>query len=116
MPGIRRIGTGKTFRYLSAKGHVIHDRVTLARIRSLAIPPAWTNVWICPLAEGHLQATGRDSRNRKQYRYHPSWREVRDSTKFDRMADFSRILPKIRSRVKRDLARKGFSREKVLAT
>jgi DNA topoisomerase-1 len=88
----------------------------LARIRSLAIPPAWRDVWICPVAEGHLQAVGRDARHRKQYRYHPEWRSVRDETKFDRMADFGKILPTIRRRVKRDLARSGLSREKVLAT
>jgi DNA topoisomerase I len=116
MAGIRRIGTGKTFRYLSPKGRVLRDRSTLARIRALAIPPAWRDVWICPLEEGHLQAVGRDARHRKQYRYHPRWREVRDATKFDRMADFAKVLPKIRARVKRDLVRPGLPKEKVLAT
>ncbi len=116
VPGIRRIGTGKAFRYISPKGRVLRDRTTLARIRSLAIPPAWTEVWICPSEEGHLQAVGRDARKRKQYRYHPRWRQVRDETKFDRMADFAKVLPRIRRRVKRDLARQGLPKEKVLAT
>jgi DNA topoisomerase I len=116
MPGIRRIGTNKTFRYIGPKGRVVHDRETLARIRTLAIPPAWTEVWICPDPEGHLQAVGRDARKRKQYRYHPRWREVRDGTKFERMAAFGKVLPKIRRRLKRDLAKSGFPREKVLAT
>src|SRR5438105_2863594 len=116
MPGIRRLGTGKTFRYIGVRGHIIRDRATLARIRSLAIPPAWTNVWISPLAHGHLQATGRDARKRKQYRYHPLWRQVRDSTKFEHMADFGTVLPKLRARVKRDLSKQGLPREKVLAT
>jgi DNA topoisomerase-1 len=115
-PGIRRIGTGKTFRYIGTQGRALHDRETLSRIRSLAIPPAWTDVWICPHADGHLQAVGRDARKRKQYRYHARWREVRDETKFDRMAAFGKVLPKIRRRVKRDLAKSGFNREKVLAT
>jgi len=116
MPGIRRIGTGKTFRYIGPNGRVIRDTATLARIRSLAVPPAWTDVWICPIDEGHLQAVGRDARQRKQYRYHPRWREVRDSTKFDRMADFGKVLSKIRAHVKRDLAKTGLPKEKVLAT
>ena len=116
VPGIRRIGAGKAFRYISPKGRVLRDRATLARIRSLAIPPAWTEVWICPSEEGHLQAVGRDARKRKQYRYHPRWRQVRDETKFDRMADFAKVLPTIRGRVKRDLARPGLPKEKVLAT
>src|SRR5438046_3011261 len=116
LPGIRRLGAGKTFRYIGPNGSVVRDPAALSRIRSLAIPPAWTDVWICPLAEGHLQATGRDARNRKQYRYHPSWREVRDGGKFDRMADFEKALPKIRARVKRDLARPGLPRQRVLAT
>ena len=116
MPGIRRVGAGKSFRYLAPNGRLIRDPGILARIRSLAIPPAWTDVWICPIPEGHLQAVGRDARHRKQYRYHPEWRAVRDETKFDRMADFGKVLPRIRQRVKYDLARKGLSREKVLAT
>jgi DNA topoisomerase I len=115
-PGIRRIGTGKASRYIRPDGHVIRNSSTLARIRALAIPPAWTDVWICPFEEGHLQAVGRDARKRKQYRYHHRWREVRDSTKFDRMADFGKALPRIRARVKRDLARPDLPKEKVLAT
>lgn len=115
-PGIRRTGSGKIFRYVGPSGRLVRDVETLKRIRSLAIPPAWRDVWICPVGEGHLQAVGRDARNRKQYRYHSRWREVRDSTKFDRMAAFGKLLPKIRIRVKRDLARDGLPKEKVLAT
>lgn len=116
MAGIRRSPRGKTFRYTAPSGRVIRDPATLSRIRSLAIPPAWTDVWICPLDEGHIQAVGRDARKRKQYRYHPRWREVRDSTKFERMIDFGKVLPKIRARVKRDLARQGLPKERVVAT
>ena len=116
MPGIRRVGVGKSFRYFGPDGRLIRDSAALGRIRSLAIPPAWTDVWICPIEEGHIQAVGRDARHRKQYRYHPRWREVRDETKFDRMVDFGRVMPKMRMRVKRDLARKGLPKEKVLAT
>jgi len=116
MAGIRRIGTNKTFRYFGPNGRLIRDASTLTRIRALVIPPAWTDVWICPIEEGHLQAVGRDARRRKQYRYHARWREVRDETKFDRMAAFGKVLPKIRARVKRDLARQGLPKEKVLAT
>jgi DNA topoisomerase-1 len=116
MPGIRRIGSGKTFRYIGATGRLVRDPQTLARIRSLAIPPAWTDVWICPIDVGHLQAIGRDARGRKQYRYHPRWREVRDETKFYRMADFGRVLSKIHARVRKDLAKAGLPKEKVLAT
>jgi DNA topoisomerase-1 len=95
---------------------VIRDGETLTRIRSLAVPPAWRNVWICPDPEGHVQATGRDARNRKQYRYHPRWREVRDGNKYGRMIAFGRALPLIRKRIEQDLARPGLSREKILAT
>src|SRR5437588_5287415 len=116
IPGIRRLGTKKTFRYIGPNGRVIRDTDTLARIRSLAVPPAWTNVWICPFPEGHLQAVGYDARRRKQYRYHSRWRQVRDSTKFDHMVLFGKVLPKIRARVKRDLVRPGLPKEKVLAT
>jgi DNA topoisomerase-1 len=116
MPGFRRIGTKKVFRYLDTQGHVIKSPGTLQRIQRLAIPPAWTNVWICPTAEGHLQAVGRDARGRKQYRYHPHWRETRDETKYDRMAAFGNALPKIRRRVARDLREKQLTRNKVLAT
>ena len=115
-PGIRRIGTGKSFRYIKAGGGIVRDAPTLNRIRALVIPPAWRDVWICPDPEGHLQAVGRDARGRKQYRYHPQWREVRDSTKFDRMAIFGKVLPKIRKTVSRDLKRPGLPKEKVLAT
>ncbi len=94
---------------------MVRDAETLARIRSLVIPPAWKDVWICPNADGHLQATGRDARGRKQYRYHPRWREVRDEDKYSRMIDFVRALPRIRRRVRRDLSRRGMPREKVLA-
>src|SRR5215510_14309272 len=100
-PGIRRIGSGKTFRYISPNGRVIRHAETLQRIRSLAIPPAWTDVWISPIPEGYLQAIGRDARGRKQYRYHSRWREVRDSTKYNGMIAFGKALPKIRSRVER---------------
>lgn len=116
MPGFRRIGTKKVFRYLDTAGHVIKDAETLRRIQRLAIPPAWTDVWICPSPNGHLQAVGRDARGRKQYRYHPEWRQSRDETKYDRMIAFGRALPKIRRRVARDLKKEGLTREKVLAT
>jgi len=115
-PGIRRLKSGKTFRYVTPEGKPLRDRETLARIKSLVIPPAWTDVWICPIANGHLQATGRDARGRKQSRYHPKWREVRDENKYERMVHFAAALPLIRARVKEDLARPGMPREKVLAT
>lgn len=92
------------------------DPVTLRRIKALAIPPAWTEVWICPYENGHIQATGRDEQGRKQYRYHPRWRETRDAAKFGHMVEFARTLPRIREQVERDLGRPGLSREKVLAT
>ncbi|HWQ34679.1 MAG TPA: DNA topoisomerase IB [Blastocatellia bacterium] len=114
-PGIRRRRTGKGFSYLGADGKPVRDSETLSRIRSLAIPPAWTQVWICPLTNGHLQATGRDTRGRKQYRYHARWRAVRDETKYDRMIAFGQALPRIRERTERDLALPGLPREKVLA-
>jgi DNA topoisomerase I len=115
-PGIRRKRAGKGFAYVGPDGKTIRDAKELARIRSLAIPPAYTDVWICPSPNGHIQATGRDARGRKQYRYHPKWREVRDETKFGRMLAFSEALPKIRARVERDLGLPGLPREKVLAT
>ncbi|HEU4588597.1 MAG TPA: hypothetical protein VFS11_08115 [Gemmatimonadales bacterium] len=115
-PGIRRQRRGKGFTYTGPDGQPIRDAATLARIRSLAIPPAYTDVWICPDPRGHLQATGRDARGRKQYRYHPAWRAVRDETKFERMVAFSEALPGIREQVDRDLRRQGLPREKVLAT
>ena len=114
-PGIRRRRAGKSFSYRDPEGRVIHDEETLKRIKSLAIPPAWTDVWICPDPNGHIQATGRDARGRKQYRYHPRWREVRDEAKYGRMLVFGRVLPQIRARVEADLARPGLPREKVLA-
>jgi DNA topoisomerase-1 len=115
-PGIRRKRAGKGFAYVGPDGKTIRDAKELARIRSLAIPPAYTDVWICPYPSGHIQATGRDARGRKQYRYHARWREVRDETKFGRMLAFSQALPKIRARVERDLGLPGLPREKVLAT
>jgi DNA topoisomerase-1 len=115
-PGIRRKHAGKNFSYIGLDGKPIHDKDELQRIRSLAIPPAWTNVWICPKPNGHIQATGRDAKGRKQYRYHPRWREVRDETKYNRMVAFGEALPKIRERVAHDLALPGnLSHEKVLA-
>ncbi|MDB5792612.1 MAG: topoisomerase [Massilia sp.] len=119
-PGIRREREGDrergSFRYYSAKGEPVDDEATLKRIKSLVIPPAWTEVWICPQANGHLQATGRDARGRKQYRYHPKWRSVRDEAKYERMINFGQALPLIRSEVDRALKLPGLPREKVLAT
>jgi len=115
-PGIRRVRSGKGFRYVDADGHAVRDAARLARIRSLVIPPAWEQVWICPTPRGHIQATGRDARGRKQYRYHPRWREVRDETKYGQLVAFGRALPALRRRLERDLARPGLPREKVLAT
>lgn len=115
-PGIRREPNGKGFRYRDPGGKIVHDSETLSRIKSLAIPPAWTGVWICPNPNGHLQATGRDDRRRKQFRYHARWREIRDETKYARMIIFARALQKIRRRVKKDMALSGLPRNKVLAT
>ncbi len=114
-PGITRKARGSSFGYVDAHGRAVRDKNILGRIRSLVIPPAWTNVWICPIENGHLQATGFDARKRKQYRYHPRWREVRDDSKYEKMIAFARALPKIRKRVARDLKRRGLPREKVLA-
>src|SRR5690606_36996205 len=114
-PGIRRRTRGKGFTYLGPDGPAVRDHDTLARIRTLAIPPAWQEVWICPLENGHVQATGRDARGRKQYIYHPDWVAVRDANKFARMQAFGRALPAIRRRVASDLALPGIPREKVLA-
>ena len=113
-PGIRRVGRPKAFRYVGPKGRPVSAR-DAARIRSLVIPPAWTEVWICPNPRGHLQATGRDARGRKQYRYHPKWREVRDGTKYGRLIEFARALPRIRRRTETDLRAAGLTRSKVLA-
>lgn len=115
-PGIHRHRSGKAFRYTTPEGKALRDAEALARIRSLVIPPAWTDVWICPTENGHLQATGRDARGRKQSRYHARWREVRDADKYGRMAAFAKALPRIRRAVKRDLKLPGMPREKVLAT
>jgi DNA topoisomerase-1 len=115
-PGIRREAAGDGFRYVAPDGTIIEDEATLARIKALAIPPAYTDVWISPLANSHLQATGHDAKGRKQYRYHPKWRAFRDENKYDRMMAFGAALPRIRERVARDLARPGLPREKVLAT
>ena len=114
--GIRREKRGRDFRFLNADGRAIKDGDNLRRIRKLAIPPAWTDVWICPDPNGHLQATGRDARGRKQHRYHTRWREVRDENKYNRMIAFAKALPKIRERTARDLAKPGLPMEKVLAT
>ena len=115
-PGIRRLRAGRGFTYRTANGASVRDFATRRRIQALAIPPAWTAVWICPAPEGHIQAVGRDARGRKQYRYHPRWRETRDATKYARLALFAARLPAIRRRVDEDLARPGLPREKVLAT
>ncbi len=115
-PGISRRAAGKGFTFLDASGKKVRDPETLRRIRSLVIPPAWTDVWICPADNGHIQATGRDARRRKQYRYHPEWHAVRDEAKYSRVLDFGERLPRIRRRVAADLRRRGMSREKVLAT
>lgn len=115
-PGIRRVRAGEGFHYLGVDGKRIRDRAELARVASLGIPPAWTDVWICPRRDGHLQATGRDARGRKQYRYHQRFREVRDETKYHRLLAFAAALPGIRGRVEDDLAQPGLSRGRVLAT
>jgi len=115
-PGIRRKHAGKAFTHIAPDGRTIRDRETIRRIKRLAIPPAWTDVWICPDPRGHLQATGRDGRGRKQYRYHPRWREVRDAVKYDRMLAFAQALPQIRRRTDEHLELAGLPREKVLAT
>ena len=114
-PGVTRRRAGRGFVYRRPDGQRLTDRATLDWIRSLAIPPAWTDVWICPVRRGHLQATGRDARGRKQYRYHPRWRAERDSAKYGRMIAFGRALPRIRRRVTRDMRRSGLPRERVLA-
>ncbi|HEX8232582.1 MAG TPA: DNA topoisomerase IB [Caulobacteraceae bacterium] len=114
-PGIRRLKAGKGFTYKDTEGRTVKDFATLDRIKSLVIPPAWTDVWICPDPDGHIQATGRDQRGRKQYKYHPRWRETRDETKYGRMAAFGRVLPRLRKRVEADLSLRGLPKEKVLA-
>ena len=115
MPGIHREKWGEGFRYRSVAGALIEDEKSLERIQALALPPAYTDVWICPLPNGHLQATGRDAKGRKQYRYHERWRAVRDETKFDRMIAFGEVLPALRERVVVDITLPGLPREKALA-
>ncbi|NZA26177.1 DNA topoisomerase IB [Luteimonas sp. SJ-92] len=114
-PGISRRRAGRGFCYRMPDGSVVRDADVLARIRALAIPPAYTEVWICTDARGHLQATGRDARRRKQYRYHPRWAQVRDEGKYERLVEFARALPKLRRRLRIDLKRPGLPRDKVLA-
>jgi DNA topoisomerase-1 len=115
-PGIRRKKCGSGFGYFGVSGTQIHDKAILKRIRKLAIPPAWTDVWICSKRNGHLQATGRDAKGRKQYRYHPAFREVRDATKYEHIVEFAKSLPAIRAKVKEHMGLNGLSRNKVLAT
>lgn len=115
-PGYARKGRDGEFEYLDTEGKRIRDEQRLLRIKRLVVPPAWTDVWICPSPSGHIQATGRDARGRKQYRYHDRWRELRDENKFDRLADFAKALPKIRRRVNQDLRLPGLPQQKVLAT
>src|SRR5438445_734748 len=114
--GYTRKAKGDDFNYFDTEGKLIRDEQRLLRIKRLAVPPAYTRVWICPSPSGHIQATGRDARGRKQYRYHERWRELRDENKFDRLAAFAKALPKIRRRVAKDLKLRGLPREKVLAT
>jgi DNA topoisomerase-1 len=115
-PGIRRETGTLGFKYIGTNGRVIRNKAEITRINKLAVPPAWTNVWICPNPRGHIQATGRDAKGRKQYRYHHQWRAFRDDNKYGRMMAFAEALPKIRHRTTIDLARPGLPREKVLAT
>jgi DNA topoisomerase I len=115
-PGIRRKKAGTGFSYARADGSKLTEKDVLKRIKALAIPPAWTEVWICPFADGHLQATGRDAKGRKQYRYHPRFREVRESTKYEHVVAFADALPAIREKVLEHMALRGLPREKVLAT
>jgi DNA topoisomerase IB len=114
-PGIRRVRAGKGFSYVDADGHRVRDADELARIRALAIPPAWQDVWICPWPNGHLQATGVDARGRKQYRYHDAWRERRDAEKFEHMVSFGEALPMLRDQVREHLALDGMPEERALA-
>jgi DNA topoisomerase I len=115
LPGITRHSARKGFDYRVPDGELVRDIETLKRIRTLAIPPAWTAVWICPYSNGHIQAIGRDKRGRKQYRYHPRWRDVRDESKYGKMLIFGRVLPTIRKRVDADLSSRGLTRQRVLA-
>jgi len=115
-PGIARKSVGKAFAYVLPSGRRVKDPRTKARIKRLAIPPAWTDVWICPTASGHIQATGRDARGRKQYRYHPEWQKSRDETKYYKMLTFAKALPRLRKRLRQHMRRRRLDREKVLAT
>jgi DNA topoisomerase-1 len=114
-PGIARLGSARRFRYTYANGRRVRDSATLARVGALAIPPAWTHVWVCANALGHIQATGRDARGRKQYRYHAKWRTTRDQSKYELLPAFGAALPRIRAQVKKDIAAAGLPREKILA-
>jgi DNA topoisomerase I len=114
-PGYHRRRSGRGFVYLDPNGKIVRNEDLRARFRALAVPPAWTDVWLCTDPNGHLQATGRDARGRKQYRYHPEWRALRDRVKFDHLIEFGRSLPKIRTRVRADLSRGGVDRDTVLA-
>lgn len=116
MPGIRRLRRGRGFAYVAPDGQAVRERAAVKRFASLVIPPAWTEVWICPIEDGHLQVTARDARGRKQYRYHPQFRQHRDGTKFERLFDFGEVIWKIRDRVENDIQLAGLPREKVLAT
>jgi DNA topoisomerase-1 len=115
-PGLKRVATGDGFEYFDPDGERIEDPQVLDRIRALAIPPAWTDVWISPQASGHIQATGRDVKGRKQYRYHDGWSAHASETKFERLPAFAQALPRLRKRVERDMASRGITRDKVLAT
>ncbi|MFC7610108.1 DNA topoisomerase IB [Teichococcus aestuarii] len=115
-PGLTRRRSGKGWSFRDARGAPVKDKAVIARLRALAVPPAWTEVWLCPHANGHIQATGRDAKGRKQYRYHPDWRAARDATKYRHILHFARILPALRARVEQDMAARGLGREKVLAT
>src|SRR5688572_12331452 len=106
-PGIRRKRSGKGFTYVDRNGATVRDETTLRRIRSLVIPPAWTDVWICPHKDGHIQATGRDAKGRKQYKYHPQFRDLRESAKFEHMMEFARILPMIRAKIAEHMSLRG---------
>jgi DNA topoisomerase-1 len=114
-PGISRVRRGKSFTYRMPDGRRVRDAAVIKRINSLAIPPAWTDVWICPKPNGHMQATGRDARGRKQHRYHPKWTAIRDEAKYSRMLEFAAALPALRRQIARDLQAKGLPRRKVLA-
>lgn len=116
VPGIKRIKSGKGFKYVGIDGKSITDKKEIERFKSLIIPPAWKNVWICADPNGHLQATGRDEKGRKQYRYHFRWQKIRNELKFDKMLSFGQCLPRIRKKIQEDLNLKGFPKEKVLAT